>query len=255
MAAEKRTISIGPVRSIPKGTYNPILDYEYLNIVKTDDASYICRNRLGAPSGINIEDEDYWQRLARDGQDGAVSFATQKEYENEVANKAISPALIKPILDEIETEHTVFEKYGTIYNSSRLEGKTLEEVRTGVDAAKLEGNTLSQVFEALNTEGSMAANGWVKLANGLLIQWGSGTATYAGAAVTLPTAFPTKLLWSTHTPYFYMYSLWSGIGGEGSYQLTSVEFSLTINAARTVITLKSSHSNVSTAIKYLLIGY
>lgn len=38
---------------------------------------------------------------------------------------------------------------------------------------------------------SLSASGYQKLPSGLIIQWGSVTATYAGTAVTFPVAFPT----------------------------------------------------------------
>ncbi len=39
---------------------------------------------------------------------------------------------------------------------------------------------------------SIGVNGYLELPNGLLLQWGAGTATTSGLAVTFPIAFPNN---------------------------------------------------------------
>lgn len=158
MAVEKYALSFGSVRPTPKGTYNPTLDYKFLNIVTTDDASYICTNRIGARSGTSLEDGEYWQLIARNGRDGAVTFATSKEYEAEATNKAVAPALVKPLIDEIKIRHEAFEKYGKAYDSYKLEGKTLENIIT----TALE--RIRPTRYVFTSNGSITAPSWAKKA-------------------------------------------------------------------------------------------
>lgn len=182
---DKHTISVGPITVIPKGTHNPTSEYKYLNVVYTDSGTYICSNRNGAPTNADIEDEHYWQPVAKHGLDGAVSFATQKDWENESAAAAATPALVKPRIDEVAAVIEALRKYGTVNNADHLQGKTVSELFQNINAVTLEGNTLTQILGS-TVEGSKTANGWVKLANGLIIQWGTavkGTATF-------PVAFP-----------------------------------------------------------------
>ena len=54
-------------------------------------------------------------------------------------------------------------------------------------------------FQMMSQEGnaftqSEAANGWVKLPNGLILQWGSDSVAQAGTVITFPVAFPNACL-------------------------------------------------------------
>lgn len=50
------------------------------------------------------------------------------------------------------------------------------------------------------TGGSISANGYTWL-GGILLQWGSGTATTGGTSIAFPIEFPTALFSVTQTPY------------------------------------------------------
>lgn len=255
MTIQKQKISIGAIQPITKGTYNPTLGYNYLNIVSTENASYICCNRLGAPAGVSISDTHYWQCLVRDGLDGAVTFASSKDFDNETKDKAIDPALIRPKLIGLQARQKAFEEYGKAYDSYRLDGKSIEEVRAGINAATLSGLTLDKIL-GTTVEGSLRPDGWVKFANGLIIQWGTAEWANKAAAVktiTLPTKFTVQNLWAIVAPYVVGGTTWADGSEGGSY--ISWPYCAYISA-KTLTTLTLSRPGTAAAtIPWLAIGY
>lgn len=67
---------------------------------------------------------------------------------------------------------------------------------------------------------STASNGYQKLPNGLIIQWGSGTATASGSAISFPVSFPNVCLSFSPTVYNGAVS-GDAIGISGSGKSTS----------------------------------
>lgn len=70
------------------------------------------------------------------------------------------------------------------------------------NAGHLEGNTLGQILEQINAAktgivaSNLAPNGWVKFANGLIVQWGTGPSKGWGeedTPISFPITFPTAV--------------------------------------------------------------
>lgn len=76
----------------------------------------------------------------------------------------------------------------------------------------------SGVYAAINGSGlaSLSANGYQKLANGLIIQWGTALASVAGSPVTFPISFPNQqfvVLAGGASGTGFIYSLGQGLSG------------------------------------------
>lgn len=71
-----------------------------------------------------------------------------------------------------------------------------------VTPAENDSSTKAATTAFVNPASSLAANGYVKLANGLIIQWGTTASVTAGsnATLTFPLAFPTNCWAVTITP-------------------------------------------------------
>ncbi len=95
---------------------------------------------------------------------------------------------------------------------------------TASNAEKLGGQPLAWIVDQINAAktgivaGNLAENGWIKFANGLIVQWGTGAASTAEEAqtITLPIAFPGKCL-CVHVSS----KLSAGVNADAWYQIIS----------------------------------
>lgn len=180
-----------------------------------------------------------------------MQFASRSDYENETATKAISPAIMKPKLDEISAVIKALRESGTVYNARRLGGKTSGEILASVstDAKTLQGKTVSQI-QAGAVKGSKSANGFIEFANGLIVQWGASGVKYTGTTVTLPKAFTTAHLWDIASPTCFTYRY-----GSGEKAITGTAYISIKSATLSTIVLKTSAYNASISVNWLAIGY
>ena len=44
-------INLGTIQIQPKGAWESTVAYEYLNLIRYNNNSYICRSKIGAPTG------------------------------------------------------------------------------------------------------------------------------------------------------------------------------------------------------------
>ena len=85
---------------------------------------------------------------------------------------------------------------------------------------------------------SLSANGYLKLSNGLIVQWGQSTGTASGTAITLPIAFPNAIF---------------GVYGN-FYTTTANLYGLTFQSSLSTIT--PCHSGYSSVpFRWFAIGY
>ena len=96
-----------------------------------------------------------------------------------------------------------------------------------------------------NAVGTTTTNGYQKLPNGLILQWGTGTAVAGGnSTVTFPIAFPTACLMVNGTPFY---------GTTGNQCNCTLISSSTTQAVFYVFCY--SNGGLAVAPKWIAIGY
>ena len=123
------TLSIGKIRPTPKGVYSENLKYEYLDIVTYNGEGYICANMDGATAG-RITDTVYWQKFAERGTSSLqLTFATRTDYENSDTTRPTNSALIKTIIDSINSTIVTIQQALSAINT-RLDSGTVNNANT-----------------------------------------------------------------------------------------------------------------------------
>lgn len=60
-------INLGTIQIQPKGAWESTVAYEYLNLIRYNNNSYICRSKIGAPTGTLPTDTNYFMLISTDG--------------------------------------------------------------------------------------------------------------------------------------------------------------------------------------------
>ena len=63
-------INLGTIQIQPKGAWESTVAYEYLNLIRYNNNSYICRSKIGAPTGTLPTDTNYFMLISTDGING-----------------------------------------------------------------------------------------------------------------------------------------------------------------------------------------
>ena len=120
------------------------------------------------------------------------------------------------------------------------------------DADKLDGYHASDIINkisAANTGGivaaSLTANGYVKFANGLILQWGVGSGDSSGISATFPIQFPNKCVFGTSEYYL------PDSRGHDYWQATSQISDMSTTGCK----LGGYNASSGTKIAYMVIGY
>ena len=105
-------INLGTIQIQPKGAWESTVAYEYLNLIRYNNNSYICRSKIGAPTGTLPTDTNYFMLISTDGIDGA-NGTTAREIQ-----------LRKTETKEIQWKYTDETEWHTLLPFSDLKGDT-----------------------------------------------------------------------------------------------------------------------------------
>lgn len=108
-------INLGTIQIQPKGAWESTVAYEYLNLIRYNNNSYICRSKIGAPTGTLPTDTNYFMLISTDGINGidGTNGTTAREIQ-----------LRKTETKEIQWKYTDETEWHTLLPFSDLKGDT-----------------------------------------------------------------------------------------------------------------------------------
>ena len=108
-------INLGKIQIIPKDAWESTVAYEYLNLIRYNNNSYICRSKIGAPTGTLPTDTNYFMLISTDGINGidGTNGTTAREIQ-----------LRKTETKEIQWKYTDETEWHTLLPFSDLKGDT-----------------------------------------------------------------------------------------------------------------------------------
>ena len=108
-------INLGTIQIQPKGAWESTVAYEYLNLIRYNNNSYICRSKIGAPTGTLPTDTNYFMLISTDGINGidGTNGTTASEIQ-----------LRKTETKEIQWKYTDETEWHTLLPFSDLKGDT-----------------------------------------------------------------------------------------------------------------------------------
>ena len=123
-------INLGTIQIQPKGAWESTVAYEYLNLIRYNNNSYICRSKIGAPTGTLPTDTNYFMLISTDGINGidGTNGTTAREIQ-----------LRKTETKEIQWKYTDETEWHTLLPFSDLKGDTGPQGPQG--ARGLQGDT------------------------------------------------------------------------------------------------------------------
>jgi hypothetical protein len=124
--------SAGRILIIPKGNWKAETQYEMLDLVYHNGASWIARTNVASGIEPSEANKNYWQKMAQSG----VAIETSVEYINCKANTSTSYAVSEPNKEG-------YSKLGAIHN-------------IGYDSDSTVGN--ATLYQKSDTEGVVYAN-------------------------------------------------------------------------------------------------
>ena len=129
-------MNAGRILIMPKGNYDASAQYEMLDLVYYNGASWIAKKNV---SGIVPSESDYWQKMAESG----VAIEKSINYINCEAGRAVGYTLGEPAISG-------YSKIGAVHN-------------LGVDEDTVIGN--ATLYQKTDTDGEIYAdfNGKVKI--------------------------------------------------------------------------------------------
>ena len=138
------------------------------------------------------------------------------------------------------------QSYQLSYGSNSQSTGTIPvlQIRNGIDST---WNSWNKIWHSGEGSASLSVNGYQKLPSGLIIQWGTTTATAASSGtnttVILPIAFPTSCQSAVATNT-------GGVSGNSTYNTTS-------KTASSFTVQRGNNSNYETGLSFnwLAIGY
>lgn len=184
--------------NLANGIWNKIGDDVYIG--DSNQAGCLCIKGVNADSGIAFVNKDNTVQIAKLTYAGGNLISSAKIQANlaGTADKATNDSSNRNIVNTYATKASpafsgtpTSPTPATSDNSTKI--ATTEFVRNLINQFKTDG-TLGGIIG-----GSLTQNGWVKFSNGLILQWGSGTAnkngaSYGGVSATLPIKINNMLL-------------------------------------------------------------
>ena len=184
--------------NLANGIWNKIGDDVYIG--DSNQAGCLCIKGVNADSGIAFVNKDNTVQIAKLTYAGGNLISSAKIQANlaGTADKATNDSSNRNIVNTYATKASpafsgtpTSPTPATSDNSTKI--ATTEFVRNLINQFKTDG-TLGGIIG-----GSLTQNGWVKFSNGLILQWGSGTAnkngaSYGGVSATLPIKINNTLL-------------------------------------------------------------
>lgn len=160
----------GTAGVVDRGTYSGATAYEANDIVLNNGSTWIALQSTtgNAPPVLPTESNAYWRLLARKGTDGTGT------------GDVVGPAGATS---------------GNLAVFSGSTGKLLaEQVLSSFAASILDDASGAAMYATMGATQSLAASGWTKLPNGLIIQWGVAVTPNSGiGTIAFPMAFPNEV--------------------------------------------------------------
>ena len=175
---EVKTINLGRIRPVHRGTWHQINTYTFLDFVTFEGSTYLCTKIEGIPSNVALTNTTYWTLIAAKGADAVT--ATQKAATLEEVNLGKSSTYVV-------TPYTLAKAKAGGVASLDLNSKLhLTQLPMATDAEALEGTSTSRLLNAKQIKDFLDKH---IVEHGQSVFYNSGTfktgATVTGVYVTL----------------------------------------------------------------------
>ena len=188
----------GTAGVVDRGTYSGATAYEANDIVLNNGSTWLALQPTtgNAPPTLPTESNAYWRLLARKGTDGSGTGDVRGPDGGVVDGRPVAwdgttGKFIKPIAGTIAALHALTMSANTFPYFSSGTGAALADL-TPFARTLLDDANGAAMFATMGAAQSAASPGYVKLPNGIIIQWGRSFVN-SDAAITLPIVFPTNV--------------------------------------------------------------